>query len=125
MIKIGDYVTRNSYNNDIVFRVIDIQNNNVILYGVCIRLTADSPLDDLVICDKDLKEDEFDIDFTEYEMLDRNEFFYLPGKVLHIDGDKEFLNRCMAFYNKNKIKAYGVYSLESDISKNIILIYWL
>ena len=120
MVKIGDYVTRNSYNNDIVFRVIDILNDNAILYGVCIRLTADSPLDDLIICDKAIKEDEFDVDFAEFETLDRNEFFYLPGKVLHIDGDKEFLNRCMSFYKKNRIKAYGVYSLESDLPDNIV-----
>ena len=27
MFNIGDYVTRNSYNNDIVFRIIDIKND--------------------------------------------------------------------------------------------------
>ena len=48
LIKVGDYVTRNSYNNDIIFKVVDIVENNYFLYGVFIRLSADSPLDDLV-----------------------------------------------------------------------------
>ena len=43
----------------------------------------------------------------------------MPGKVLHIDGDQEFLDRCMNFYKKNKIKAYGVFSLENNLFNNI------
>ena len=119
MIKVGDYVTRKSYNNDIIFRVVDINNDIVILYGVCIRLMADSPIEDLMLCDNFSDEEEFNVDCSEYDNLDRNEFFYLPGRVLHIDGDKNFLERCMDYYKKNKIKAYGLYSLESELSSNI------
>ena len=119
MINIGDYVTRKSYHNDIIFKVVDIQGDNYYLYGVSIRLSADSPLHDLVLCDKEDDDDEFVTNFNEYKTLDRHEYFYLPGKVLHIDGDKEFLGRCMDFYKKNKIKAYGIYSLESDLPNHI------
>ena len=119
MIRIGDYVTRNSYNNDIVFRVIDIQNNICILYGASVRLSADSPVSDLKIYNDEVDDLEFGMDFNEYKTLDRNEFFYLPGKVLHIDGDKDFLKRSMDYYKNNKIKAYGIYSLESDLPDNI------
>ena len=31
--RINDYVTRKSYNNDIVFRIVDIQNNVAYLKG--------------------------------------------------------------------------------------------
>ena len=117
MIKIGDFVTRKSYHNDIVFKVIDIDGDLYYLSGVNIRLSADSPLADLVLCEKE--EDTFAIDFNEYKTLDRHEYFYLPGKVLHIDGDKEFLDKCMNFYKKNKIKAYGIYSLESELPLHI------
>ena len=120
MIKVGDFVTRKSYDNDIIFRVIDIKNNNCILYGLCVRLTADSPIDDLIIYDKKLEDDNFAMDFSEYETLDRNEFFYLPGKVLHIDGDKDFLDRCMSFYKKNRIKAYGIYLLEDELPNKVV-----
>ena len=119
MIKIGDYVTRNSYKNDIVFKVIDVQGDNFILCGACIRLLADSPKNDLVLYDDVIDDDDFGISFNEYKLLDRSEYFYLPGKVLHIDGDQEFLDKCMAFYKKNKIKAYGVYSLEEELADNI------
>lgn len=119
MIKIGDYVTRKSYNNDIVFRVIDIQRDTCILYGLCVRLTADSPISDLRLYDGEIEDDDFTLDFNDYKTLDRNEFFYLPGKVLHIDGDKDFLKRSMDFYKRNRIKAYGIYSLESEIADNV------
>ena len=119
MIQIGDYVTRNSYHNDIIFKVVDIRDDVYYLYGVSVRLSADSPLSDLVLCDKDIEEDNFGIDFNEYKTLDRHEYFYLPGKVLHIDGDEEFLEKCMKFYRKNRIKAYGIYSIESDLPDHI------
>ena len=119
MIKIGDYVTRKSYQNDIVFKVIDVQGDNFILCGACIRLLADSPKSDLVLYDEEVEDDDFGEPFNDYKTLDRSEYFYLPGKVLHIDGDQEFLDKCMRFYKKNKIKAYGVYSLESELPDNI------
>ena len=118
MIRVGDYVTRNSYNNDIIFKVVDIKGNVCYLKGVCVRLYADSYIDDLKKYDGDV-EDDFDVNFTEYDSLDRNEYFYLPGKILHLDGDKEYLDRCMNFYKKNKIMAYGIYLNENDFTNNI------
>jgi spore coat assembly protein len=119
MFSIGDYVTRKSYGNDIVFKIIGIQDSVCILKGVCIRLCADSPIDDLTKYSENIIEDDFTPEFDEYKTLDRNEYFYLPGKILHIDGDKEYLDKCMDFYRKNKIKAYGVYSKENDLESNI------
>ena len=51
MFNIGDYVTRNSYNNDIVFKIIGIENDIYYLKGMCVRLYADSYKDDLVLYD--------------------------------------------------------------------------
>ena len=119
LIKIGDYVTRKTYHNDIIFKVVAMQGDNCFLDGVNIRLSADSPLEDLVLYDKDVHFDNFNVELDEYETLDRHEYFYLPGIVLHIDGDEEFLNKCMDFYHKHKIKAYGIYSLESDLPFHI------
>lgn len=87
MFKIGDAVTRKSYNNDIVFKIIDIKDKMYILKGINVRLVADSTLDDLVLHDGNTVNDESLIDRID-ENLDRNDFFYLPGKILHIDGDK-------------------------------------
>ncbi len=119
VIKIGDYVTRISYNNDIIFKVVDIKDNNYFLVGAYLRLSADSPIDDLKLYDGNINDDNFKIDFSDYSNLDRNDFFYLPGKILHIDGDEEFLRRSLEFYKKNRIKAYGLFLNESDLNDNL------
>ena len=46
-MRVGDFVTRNSYGNDIVFRVIKIDQNIATIKGEEFRLIADSPLYDL------------------------------------------------------------------------------
>ena len=77
--KNGDYVTRKSHNNDIVFQIMDIEGNRAILKGIEVRLLADSNLSDLVkIVDViDLyKEDRKLTDNAINSLnLDRDEFF--------------------------------------------------
>ena len=104
MFNVGDYVTRKTYNNDIVFKIIDIKNDVYYLKGVCVRLYADSYQDDLVMCNDVTDKDSFRPNIDEYRDLDRNEYFYLPGRILHIDGDPDYLDKCMSFYKQNKIK---------------------
>ena len=120
MVMVGDFVTRKSYNNDIIFKVISLKGDICYLSGVSVRLFADSVVDDLVICNEKEVSDEFEVIFDDYKTLDRAEYFYLPGKVLHIDGDNDFLNRSMDFYKKNKIKAYGIFSKEEELADNIV-----
>lgn len=115
MFNVGDYVTRNSYNNDIVFKIINIQGDIYYLKGVTIRLYADSPKSDLVLCDNETENDNFRPSIDEYRNLDRNEYFYLPGRILHLDGDQDYLDKCMNFYKKNKIRAYGLYIKEENM----------
>ncbi|MGM9876985.1 MAG: sporulation peptidase YabG [Bacilli bacterium] len=114
MFQIGDLVTRKSYNNDIVFKIIDIDGENYILKGDVIRLYADSPKEDLKIYNKEEKDD-FIPEIDGFRSLDRDEYFYLPGKIVHIDQDENFLDKCMAFYKKNRIKAYGIYAGNNDL----------
>ena len=87
MFNIGDYVTRNSYNNDIVFKIIGIENDMYYLKGGCNRLYADSHKDDLVLYDNYEELDKFSPSIDEYRELNRNEYFYLPGRILHLDAD--------------------------------------
>lgn len=122
MFQLGDLVTRKSYDNDIVFRVVGIKDDSYILKGVFVRLFADSPKDDLKIYTQ-LEDDDFAPDIEAYRNLERNEYFYLPGRILHIDGDNDYLDKCMKFYKKNKLKAFGVYSsvdeLVTTVEKNL------
>jgi len=119
MFNIGDYVTRNSYDNDILFQIIDINGDIYYLKGVSVRLLADSPKSDLVLSNDENEKDGFRPSIDEYRDLDRNEYFYLPGIILHLDGDKDYLEKCMAFYKKNKIRAYGLYVKERDMPLKI------
>jgi len=119
MIKIGDYVTRKSYDNDIIFEVIEIEGKECMLKGVDVRLMADAPINDLVLCDRGSVRDDFFPLLDCASNLDRNEFFYLPGKILHVDGDKSYLSRCMDFYKKANVLAYGKSIKESEMYKEI------
>ncbi len=118
--KIGDLVTRISHNNDIVFKIIEIKNNICYLKGEFIRLSADSDISDLVIYKEDNKEEE---EFEERLLNDkldlRDDYFYLPGKILHIDCDVDYLNKCLNYYKKVNIMAKGILEKEEEISKNI------
>lgn len=121
MFKKGDLVTRNSHNNDVVFKIEEIVDKVAYLKGVNVRLCADSTLDDLVI-NNDIdttKDKRFYDEIEKLRDLKRNDYFYIPGKILHVDGDKEYLDRCIEFYKKANVLAFGIYSKEQDISLNI------
>ncbi len=119
-IKKGDIVTRKSYNNDTLFKVMNIKGNICYLKGLDVRLYADSEKSDLVVATEDEREELEDInDDSNEDILDRSEFFYLPGKILHLDGDNEYLQRCLAYYKKHNILAIGKRVTEVDIPSKI------
>ena len=120
MIKIGDYVTRNKYNNDCLFKVTSIIDNLYYLSGVNIRLCATSNLEDLKKEENIRINDEEIINKMEIKPIDyRDDYFYLPGKILHIDADNEYLIRCLKYYKKVGLKAYGILSDENNLSDNM------
>ena len=43
----------------------------------------------------------------------------MPGKILHIDADEDYLKRCMKFYKKLNVMAYGVCLSESEVAGKI------
>ena len=124
LFNIGDLVTRTSHNNDTVFKIVEIKDDIAILKGVNIRLVADSFIDDLVPCET--KQDDLTKDddrllerMSDLTNLDRDEYFYLPGKVLHIDADKDYLERCMDFYKQMNVLSFGLVEKEMDVSYKI------
>jgi spore coat assembly protein len=124
-INVGDIVTRTSYRGDIFFRVDDIKvhqgNPLAMLYGLFCRLCADAPVGDLekmrsVEIDAYRKENgkrHSEMVMRAMKSLERdyqprlqcskkeiegNNFFMLPGKVLHLDGDDEYRSLCQQRY---------------------------
>lgn len=119
-IKVGDYVTRISHKHDMIFKVISIDNDICYLKGANIRLYADSDIEDLVKVDFKESNDKDIVDrIKNSNKLDRDDYFYLPGKILHIDGDQEYLDRCLKYYNNINLMAMGICEYESDIASKI------
>lgn len=146
-IKLMDIVARRSYNCDILFRVMDIIETNgqktAVLYGEDFRLVADAPCEDLVIINQNernkftqeyrsLEEQSFrlfaqDIDLLkqrqEYETTGgyakQSNYFQIPGKVLHLDGDEAYLKKCLTVYEKIGIPVFGMHCDEKEMPQRI------
>jgi len=133
-IEVGELVVRKSYGCDIVFKVTGIivddrKNAYCTLKGLHLRLVADSPLNDLKRIDAEhlrnevvrmegIRNESMRMVMTrrsiEREQLERGKndakkysFFELPGRVLHLDGDEEYMKMCLKTYSQLNIDAVG------------------
>ena len=117
IFNVGDFVSRNSYNNDVIFKIIKIEEDKAYLKGVEVRLLADSPITDLKVVSNNVTKD-MEIDLN--NNLPRNDdYFYLPGKILHLDGDGEYLDTCLKFYKSKNVFAIGKKIKEENIPSQI------
>lgn len=121
LFKVGDLVTRISHDNDVVFKIEKIVEDIAYLKGINVRLCADSGVGDLILVEtKDNDEDRVFYEKLEtIRNFERSDYFYIPGKILHVDGDREYLNRCLDFYKKANVLAFGVFSPENEMAQNI------
>lgn len=147
-IGIGDLVIRTSHAGDIVFKVTNMYQKETgewccDLKGMYLRLIADAPLDDLELVDQlKLKQAIIDSEDLHNDGLkrimmrrgrDRNRMamhrseaakkfdcFDIPGKVLHLDGDEEYLKMCLKTYKQLNIEAIGRCIDEAAQSKQVI-----
>lgn len=106
-LTIGDYVTRKSYNHDTVFKILNIKDGVFYLKGVDVRLFADALKPDLIKVELEPEEENY-IERVKDKLVNvRNDYFFLPGKILHIDGDEDYLTRCLSFYKESGVMAIG------------------
>lgn len=142
-IKVGDIVARKSYGYDIMFKVHDIMigkdaNKTIILKGLNYRLLADAPESDVVKMPMSkVNKETSTFEKKLHKMAKtgrlrstaasgrlfpkREEYtrFELPGKVLHIDGDSNYLAMSMKYYKEQNISAVGKVIPEVDQPKLI------
>ncbi|WP_246946012.1 sporulation peptidase YabG [Bacillus pinisoli] len=146
-LQVGAKVARLSYNCDLLFRIIEIREENgvrkALLYGEDIRLIADAPFADLKILDdleqakymsmeRKKQENSFSLFKQDYHLTREKseyvatngyqgdyEFFQLPGKVLHLDGDSTYLQKCLSLYEKIGVPVYGVHCNEKEMPEKI------
>ena len=90
-MKVNDYAVIKGNKDNIIFKIKEIKNKECLLEGVDYRLITKANIDELEKV-KYIKKEEY-IDLQEV----RNSK-YKKGKVLHLDGDELYLNKC--FYRK-------------------------
>lgn len=130
VLRIGDIVTRASYGGDVFFNVTGIEqrlNEKVIYFlrGIFHRIHADSTLEDLVKQDSKainaylqrnvvgvrnyaLRRGYYKRNFFMNRLKSR------PGKILHIDASRDFLDICIKHYRDSKLQPVGVNASESE-----------
>jgi len=148
-IKVGDIVARPSHGCDILFKVIEIKEDKVALRGLDVRLYAEAPPSDVekkapseiskmrqefIKKNSDCMrriferrvEDKSKVLFRQYRdaaSLLRSaepEHYELPGAVLHLDGDKDYLDLCKATYAQLNIPANGFFVEEDKQPEEVI-----
>lgn len=125
-MKIGDFVVRKSYGKDVVFRIQEWKDGLAILKGVHFRLLADAPLHDLepAPLEAAVQEEMRGISLLKQWQYrpsgpkqTQEPYFEVPGTVLHLDGDLNYLKKSVAVYKELKIPAEGFHLRESDMAE--------
>ena len=111
-MKIGDLVTRYKHNHDVVFKIINIEGSVAFLKGECVRLSADAPIGDLKLYEKEAIQEQLELEFNRNSKL-------INGCVLHLDGDEHYLKKCLDIYKKYDIPAQGYYMKEKEMPNQI------
>lgn len=145
MWKSGDLVTRISYGKDLCFVIVEVdeETQTAILKGIDVRLIADAPFSDLEApTDEERSRFEANRSRVQDECLrlirsrrgmegekrslrkesqfhsDPN-FFERPGRVLHLDGDGTYLEKCLIMYRELGIRAVGQHIPEAQMPARV------
>ncbi|MFD1137003.1 sporulation peptidase YabG [Paenibacillus urinalis] len=147
-MNIGDLVVRKSYGGDVTFRVEGLEKDKAVIKGTEFRLLADSPLNDLIrvpyepetnktrLAHIKANESYSLLQKHRLEQAQRNQaglvdewskntqtespsFFEMPGKVLHLDGDPNYLKKSMALYERLRVPAEGHYVHEASMADTL------
>lgn len=128
--QIGDIVARRSYGYDIAFRISDVLDGgrgktHYVLRGLLYRIIADAPQHDLVKQDPNmvLMSVRRNIAMATRRPLRARMYRRIsvpvrvtekPGRILHIDSSKEYLDMCMDYYRNAGLEATGKLVPESE-----------
>jgi spore coat assembly protein len=138
-VRVGDIVARRSYKGDLLFEVVAHKGGEYLLKGLNLRLLADAPEHDLILISKTEVDKTRKLFFRQtLESLKRifservlgrtqlrnsqyteTQYIELPGKVLHLDGDAEYLNLCLDYYRQLGIPAVGHCVEEKEQPKRV------
>lgn len=144
-LEIGAIVARTSYKCDLLFRIIGFNEDKTIaeLAGEEMRLLADAPVEDLVQMNarqqdelRKAAQEKVESSYKLFrqdcfllrqkrEYLSTNgyeydqSYFELPGRVLHVDGDPLYLNKCLDLYKRFGVPVYGIHMKEPEMPERV------
>jgi len=128
MIKPGEFVTRRSYGSDLLFKVVEVDYSEkiAVLKGMQMRLLADAPLDDLIPAEEKeisrFQTDEKNLfrscvrnclrqrQMQREKIINKtgkNSYYEIPGRVVHLDGDPDYLQQCIKLYSSLGLDVHG------------------
>lgn len=148
-MNIGDLVVRKSYGRDVTFKIIDVKNTESgIIYtikGINLRVVADSPEEDLeVVKEENSTEREIALNrkvnlsikkilstrdnlnhlyrYTKVVADNNNKglAFGRPGRILHIDGDPQYLEVCLKVYKQLSLDVVGKVIPEKEQPNQVV-----
>lgn len=145
--KPGDVVVRKSYGGDIFFKIKELRDvsgqKEAVLTGMDVRLVVDAPVSDLEKKDASSilmyrhqciqnQTNSLKAVFARREMERKNrslyrsdeeldvDYFEVPGKVLHLDGDEEYLEKCLSTYKQLGVPAFGFAVSEKEQPNRVV-----
>ncbi len=146
-LKIGDIVARKSYGYDVFFKIVDIKTIKdekiLTLKGISYRIEADAPEGDVELqpeqkvreyrdkCCRAAEKQTRDIYASRYRGYPKKAYyrdtpkensgkFQKPGKILHLDGDNEYLETCIDEYRKLGLTVTGQFISEKEQPGRVI-----
>lgn len=130
-IHVGDIVVRISYGRDIYFKVVSVDAKASIarIKGLDLRLCADAPLADLEkpgigqlaahraktirerleLINKACRRHKRELSRISKTLNADTDYVEIPGKVLHLDGDREYMAMCQRTYSELHLHAVVLY----------------
>lgn len=123
-MKVSDLVILKKDVDPIIYIIEEINDEDVLLKGYTHRIVRKTKLDKVTEAPLPLVEKEEKLKHSyERSLLIkgklRNNKTPLFGRVLHIDGDQEYLDSCIALYKEVGIHVDGIYIKEKELKNKI------
>lgn len=121
---VGDLVVTLDEEYSIIYIVECFESDKVYIKGYSYRIYKMVSVNDIRKATEEEIEKEEELNkkyaFKIQNIRARQGRKYILGKVLHIDGDSSYLNKCLELYKKVGVYAFGVMIDEEKFSKEIV-----
>lgn len=121
-LNIGDFVLYKEEKD--IYIIKDIKENTIVIKGYTHRIIRNVVQSELKLANKE--EIKIAVDYINNtknkisrSLKTRSKNKVLYGRVLHIDGDIDYLNSCLSLYKELSVPAEGIYINEKDVKNKI------